>query len=68
MYTYPINSRESRLSAKPRTSSMAIPVGTLCVKGVRPPAAPRATLEAMMITDMIVNAFNDNASQLYRGI
>ncbi len=68
MHTYPIHYRDSHTDPKPRTSVMATPVGTRCVKGVRPQAVSSASLEAMMVTEMIVSAFNDNASQLYRGI
>ncbi|WP_295456818.1 hypothetical protein [uncultured Thiodictyon sp.] len=68
MHTYPIDDRDSRAALKPRTSAMATPVGTRCVKGVRPQAVFSASIEAMMVTEMIVSAFNDNASQLYRGI
>lgn len=68
MYTYPIHSRDPGTAAKTLTAPMAIPVGSRCVKGVRPPAAPHASIEALMFTEMIVNAFNANASQLYRGI
>ncbi|WP_295393598.1 hypothetical protein [uncultured Thiodictyon sp.] len=68
MHTYPIRCHDSRTNSKTRTSPMAIPVGSRCVKGVHPAAAARAAIEAMMITEMMVSAFNENGSQLYRGI
>ncbi|WP_295386713.1 hypothetical protein [uncultured Thiodictyon sp.] len=68
MYTYPIHCPSSRTATKTRPAPIALAVGTRCVKGIRPAAAARADLDAMAITEMLVSAFHDNGSQLYRDI
>ncbi|WP_295456833.1 hypothetical protein [uncultured Thiodictyon sp.] len=56
MYTYPIHSRDSRTAPQFRTAGPSKP-------------APRDSIaQDLMVAEMIANAFNDNASQLYRGI
>ncbi|WP_295456816.1 hypothetical protein [uncultured Thiodictyon sp.] len=56
MYTYPIHSRDPRTAPEARTA--------------RPskPASRGSIAQDLAVAEMIVNAFNDNASQLYRGI
>ena len=56
MYSYPIHSRNSGTTQPSRTARPSKP-------------APRERIaQDLMVAQMIVNAFNDNASQLYRGI
>ena len=56
MHTYPIRSRDSRTATQSRTA--------------RPSksASRDSIAQDLVIAEMIARAFNDNASQLYRGI
>ncbi|WP_295443341.1 hypothetical protein [uncultured Thiodictyon sp.] len=56
MYTYPIRSRESHTATQARTAQLSTP------------NARDSITQDLAVAEMIVNAFNDNASQLYRGI
>ncbi|WP_295454529.1 hypothetical protein [uncultured Thiodictyon sp.] len=56
MHTYPIHSRDSRTTQQSRTA--------------RPskPASRDSIAQDLAVADRIARAFNENASQLYRGI
>ncbi|WP_295442651.1 hypothetical protein [uncultured Thiodictyon sp.] len=56
MYTYPIHSRDSHTAPQARTAQPSTPN-----------ARDRITQD-LAVAELILNAFNDNASQLYRGI